>query len=251
MVDPACPYYGRYRLSWANSNPGLNLAATKAQGLTGLSAQCAYYAEDLEEASSEPLLVSVESDPLVALEQYARKVCQANNPPIREDTIMGWLSWYCSRLAMTEDFVLGNAKVLAERFCGYGVGTMQVDHGWEYRDVAGNWVANERFPQGLRWLSDELGRLDLKLGIWIAASCVSEHTLSGAAVRTPGERGTICVHVPEGYEPIKVRPLTPDRVLAVPVEFTQDEVAWDVAFRASGRAGVYNSVAPVDRAKGT
>jgi alpha-galactosidase len=53
---------------------------------------------------------------------------------------------------------------------------MQVDHGWEYRDVVGNWVTNDRFPHGLEWLSDELRRLDLKLGIWIAASCVSEHT---------------------------------------------------------------------------
>lgn len=163
-------------LSWANSNPGLTLTASKAQRLTGLSAQCACYAEDLEEASSEPLLVSVESDPLVALEQYAREVCQANKPPIREDTVMGWLSWYCSRLAMTEDFVLSNAKVISERFRGYGIDTMQVDHGWEYRDVVGNWVTNDRFPHGLDWLSNELKHLDLKLGIWIAASCVSEHT---------------------------------------------------------------------------
>ena len=49
-------------------------------------------------------------------------------------------------------------------------------HGWEYRDVVGHWIANDRFPHGIDWLADELKRLDLQLGVWIAASCVSEHT---------------------------------------------------------------------------
>ena len=163
-------------LSWAGSNPSVQLTATRAHGLTSLSAQCFYYADGLDGAVSEPLLVSIEPDPLAALERYAQEVRVANNPPIRQDTVMGWLSWYCSRLAMTEEFVLGNAKVVAERFRPYGVDTMQVDHGWEYRDVVGHWVANDRFPHGMNWLSDELRNLDLKLGIWIAASCVSEFT---------------------------------------------------------------------------
>lgn len=163
-------------LSWAGANPATQLTATKAQGLTSVSAQCSYHLDTMTQATSEPLLVSIEPEPLVALEQYAREVQLVNNPPIREDTVYGWLSWYCSRLTMTEDFVLGNAKVIAERFRAYGVDTMQVDHGWEYRDVVGHWVANDRFPHGMSWLSTELQRLNLKLGIWIAASCISEHT---------------------------------------------------------------------------
>jgi alpha-galactosidase len=88
---------------------------------------------------------------------------------------MGWLSWYCSRLKMTEQFVLDNAKVIAENFSVYGVDTMQVDHGWEYRDVVGHWVTNERFPHGMKWLGEELQKLGVKLGIWMAVGCVSEY----------------------------------------------------------------------------
>ncbi len=163
-------------LSWSGSNPGVQLTASKAGGVTGVSAECVCHADGLAELTSEPFFVSVEPDPLAALEQYAREVRQANQPPIREGTAMGWLSWYCSRLTMTEEFVLANGRVVAEQFRAYGVDTMQVDHGWEYRDVVGHWIANERFPHGMNWLAEELKRLDLKLGLWIAASCVSEHT---------------------------------------------------------------------------
>ena len=161
-------------LSWAGSNPSVQLAGSKSQGITSVSAQCAYHADRLKQAASEPLLVSVEPDPLAALEQYAQEVRRVNDPPIRQDTVLGWLSWYCSRLTMTEEFVLDNARIIAGRFRAYGVDTMQADHGWEYRDIVGHWVANDRFPHGMKWLGDELSRLDLKLGIWMAASCVSE-----------------------------------------------------------------------------
>ena len=161
-------------LSWASSDPSVQMTGTKAQGLTGVLAQCFYHSDDLDSATTEPLLISFEPDPLVALEQYAGEVGRVNKTPVRKDTVLGWLSWYCSRLTMTEEFVLGNAKVIAERFRPYGVDTMQIDHGWEYRDVVGHWIANERFPHGMKWLGDELKRLDLNLGIWIAASAVSE-----------------------------------------------------------------------------
>lgn len=163
-------------LAWTGSDPIMQFTGTKADGLTAVSAQCSYNADDLVQATSEPLLVSFEPDPLVALEQYAQEVRRFNEPPIRKETVMGWLSWYCSRLTMTEDFVIGNAQVIADRFRSYGIDTMQVDHGWEYRDVVGHWVANERFPHGMKWLVEELKRLDLKMGIWIAASSVSEFT---------------------------------------------------------------------------
>jgi alpha-galactosidase len=52
---------------------------------------------------------------------------------------------------------------------------MQLDHGWERGDVTGDWVPNERFPHGFRWLADELkSRYGLRLGAWIAPTDVAE-----------------------------------------------------------------------------
>ncbi|NUQ65272.1 MAG: alpha-galactosidase [Pirellulales bacterium] len=178
-------------LSWSGSNPALRLAGSKQEGLQEISARCSYFIRDsVSEAAAEPLLIGFEPDPLASLDEYAQEVRLANHPPIRKDTVLGWLSWYCSRLQMTEQFVLDNAKVISDRFRGYGVDTMQVDHGWEYRDIVGHWVANDRFPHGMKWLGQELEKLNVKLGIWMAASRVSEFAPfyaehPGALIRKP------------------------------------------------------------------
>jgi hypothetical protein len=146
----------------------------------------------LPAAAAEPLLVGFEPDPLVALEQYAQEVRLVNKVPLRKDNLLGWLSWYCSRLRMTEQFVLNNAQVIAQRFRDYGIDTMQVDHGWEYRDVVGHWVANQRFPHGMKWLAQELEKFRMKLGIWMAVSQVSEFA------PFYGEHPEAMIHKPDG-----------------------------------------------------
>lgn len=163
-------------LSWVNSNPSLRLIGQKAGGLLEVGAACSYcLGRAPTQMAAEPLLIGFEPDPLLALEQYAKEVWATNKPPIRKDTVLGWLSWYCSRLKMTEQFVIDNAQVVADRFRAYGVDTMQVDHGWEHRDIVGHWVENRRFPHGMKWLGEELQKRGVKLGIWMAAACVSEY----------------------------------------------------------------------------
>jgi hypothetical protein len=180
-------------LSWAGSNPSLLLGGSRSEGLREASAGCSYFTRGmLPAAAAEPLLVGFEPDPLVALEQYAQEVRLVNKVPLRKDNLLGWLSWYCSRLRMTEQFVLNNAQVIAQRFRDYGIDTMQVDHGWEYRDVVGHWVANQRFPHGMKWLAQELEKFRMKLGIWMAVSQVSEFA------PFYGEHPEAMIHKPDG-----------------------------------------------------
>lgn len=122
----------------------------------------------------DPALVSCYANPFEALERYADAVHDLNLPPIPEQTPMGWISWYCYRLTMTEDVVLANADVIARNFAKYGVDLIQLDHGWQDRDICGNWVENEKFPHGLPWLSKRLGEMDFEMGLWAAPSVVSE-----------------------------------------------------------------------------
>ncbi len=122
----------------------------------------------------DPVLVSCYANPFEALERYADAVRDLNQPPIPERTPMGWISWYCYRLTMTEDIVLANADVIARNFAKYGVSLIQLDHGWQDRDICGNWVENEKFPHGLPWLSEQLGGMGFQMGLWTAPSVVSE-----------------------------------------------------------------------------
>lgn len=127
-----------------------------------------------EEHVWDAVLLDCRPSPYEALEEYATAVKALVRPPVPATMPMGWLSWYAYRLTMTEDIVLQNAQVVARRFRKYGVTMIHPDHGWQYQDICGNWVPNERFPHGMRWLSDRLGEMGMTLGLWVAPSTVSE-----------------------------------------------------------------------------
>lgn len=127
-----------------------------------------------EEHSFDPLLLDCRRSPLEALERYADAVKAWVQPPIPDEMPMGWISWYGYRLTMTEENVLANAEVVARHFRKYGLTVIQPDHGWQYRDICGNWVANDKFPHGMRWLAERLGEMGFELGLWAAPSVVSE-----------------------------------------------------------------------------
>ena len=86
----------------------------------------------------------------------------------------GWNSWYCYRLTITEDLVLQNARVIKDKLPGLGLENIQIDHGWQYKDIVGSWVVNDRFPHGLPWLAEQLKQMGFSLGLWTAATQVSE-----------------------------------------------------------------------------
>jgi len=123
---------------------------------------------------SEVLAIGSYGDGREALEAWADTVMAVNDLQPPRFCLSGWNSWYCYRLTITEDLVLANARVIAEKLPGLGLQNMQIDHGWQYRDIVGNWVPNERFPHGLPWLSQQLKQMGFTLGLWTAATQVSE-----------------------------------------------------------------------------
>ena len=54
---------------------------------------------------------------------------------------------------------------------------IQIDHGWQSKDTAGEWIENEEnFPHGIKWLAEKLKAHDLTLGLWISPFVVAENT---------------------------------------------------------------------------
>jgi Melibiase len=94
--------------------------------------------------------------------------------PARTGPVSLWCSWYAHRLAVSEDLILANAAVAAKHFGPLGLDIMQVDHGWQRADITGDWVVNERFPHGLKWLARELReKHGMKLGVWVSPTDVA------------------------------------------------------------------------------
>jgi hypothetical protein len=128
-----------------------------------------------ESLDLDTVYLSAHDSPYVALERYGDAAAAFSETPVRKGANSLWCSWYAHRMAMTEDLVLANAAVAAKHFKPLGMEIMQIDHGWQRGDVTGNWVPNERFPHGLKWLADELkSKYGMKLGVWIAPTDVAE-----------------------------------------------------------------------------
>jgi hypothetical protein len=127
-----------------------------------------------ERLALEPLLLSTGEDPWALLEDYGDTVRARHRPVIPDGPVVSWCTWYPYRLGVTEERVLENARVAAERLRPLGLRIMEVDLGWESGNLPCSFTENERFPHGLKWLADQLGALGFELGAWSAPFSISE-----------------------------------------------------------------------------
>ncbi|MCX7424326.1 MAG: alpha-galactosidase [Planctomycetia bacterium] len=119
--------------------------------------------------------VSARPQSLEVLPRYGDAMAALADQPVRHGANSLWCSWYPIRMGISEEVVFENAAIAAKHFKPLGMDTIQLDHGWQRGDICGDWVGNERFPHGMKWLADELrSRYGLKLGLWIAPTEVAE-----------------------------------------------------------------------------
>ena len=160
------------------ASPDLAATFRVDDGGTALSAASRFMGRVLGAGESVELnrvYLAAGPDAFQTLEAYGEALALCGPHPARTGPTGLWCSWYAHRMGMTEEKVLANAAVAARHFRPLGLEIMQLDHGWQRGDITGDWVTNERFPHGLRWLADELKRRhDLRLGVWIAPTDVAE-----------------------------------------------------------------------------
>jgi hypothetical protein len=165
-------------LTAAHARPDLSALYRHGRGGVRLLAHQPFLGRKLsagETVELDTVYLAADRDPYRALEQYGDAAAASAAQPVHTKPTALWCSWYAHRMALSEDLVLANAAVAARHFKPLGFEIMQLDHGWQRGDITGDWVPNERFPHGLRWLADELqSRHGLKLGLWIAPTDVAE-----------------------------------------------------------------------------
>ena len=95
-------------------------------------------------------------------------------PPVEEDDgprktpIMGWASWNAYHPNISEAEILSQAEKLVEYgLADLGYTFVNIDDGWQYGRVDGVVQINEeRFPNGMKYMSDTLHSMGLKAGIY-------------------------------------------------------------------------------------
>lgn len=122
--------------------------------------------------SSGKVMLLVSDDPWGALEFYADTIAKVHHVKLNP-VINGWCSWFVYYGGVSEDEVLKNAVFVAKELKPYGMEWIQIDDGY-YRGF-GDWEGNNRFPHGMKHAADEIRKLGLKPGLWIAPYAISEN----------------------------------------------------------------------------
>ena len=123
-----------------------------------------------ETAESEAVYLSAGPDPLALLDAYALEVRQrtggATTRPATDAMQLGWSSWSAFFSSISEEMILGQARLMAEHLAPLGYRLVQIDDG--YQVAVGDWRPNDRFPSGFEALTSEIHRMGLKAGLWLA-----------------------------------------------------------------------------------
>src|SRR5438132_985584 len=93
----------------------------------------------------------------------------------------GWCSWYELSGGVTEADMIANLEFCAAHFDRRFFSYVQLDDG--YQRATGDWQANDKFPHGHRWLSDQIHARGFKAGLWVAPFAVAER--SGVPAQHP------------------------------------------------------------------
>ncbi len=91
---------------------------------------------------------------------------------------VGWMTWYAVMFDASSSTVLENAKWMAENLKEYGANCIWVDWEWYHSNKAGTESegvdifnpSKEKYPEGLKYVSDEIKKLGLIPALWIAAT---------------------------------------------------------------------------------
>jgi hypothetical protein len=128
----------------------------------------------VSKAGDHSFTVTAENAKGSAQQQFTLKVGQtiALTPP------MGWNSWNCWALSITQDKVMSSAQALIDKgLADYGYCYINIDDGWEAdkRNADGTIAVNDKFPS-MKSLGDWLHERGLKFGIY---SSPGDYTCGG------------------------------------------------------------------------
>ena len=160
-VRPGSPIHFRFGVS--GERPMTFSSADLPKGLA-LNPHNGALSGSLAKAGSYTFTVKAENAKGVQTQQFTISCGSkiALTPP------MGWNSWNCWGLSVTQDKVVSSAKALIEKgLADYGYCYMNIDDGWEAaeRNADGTIAVNEKFPS-MKQLGDWLHSEGLKFGIY-------------------------------------------------------------------------------------
>ena len=153
-------------------------------GKLGLRLACGGTGESVtvdagDSVAAETFKLALGEDPNLLLQDYGRSLpARRTSHPVPAEA--GWNSWYELWDDVDREAVVANAglarQILAQHMSQEAPPLrIVVDDGWQ--KGWGTWQANEKFPDGLAGLSNELGEDGFTMGVWLAPFLVQKDEL--------------------------------------------------------------------------
>ena len=170
-VRPGSPVI--FRLAFSGEKPMSYAVEGLPEGVV-LDPEKGVLSGSVAQAGDYPLVLVARNDQGEARAEFTLKVGSqiGLTPP------MGWNSWNCWGLSVSQEKVMASAAALINRgLADYGYAYMNIDDAWEAeeRNPDGTIAANEKFPD-MKALGDWLHANGLKFGIY---SSPGDHTCGG------------------------------------------------------------------------
>ncbi|MBN2640849.1 MAG: alpha-galactosidase, partial [Victivallales bacterium] len=128
-----------------------------------------------ETVESEELIIYEGCDGYSMLQQFADIWGQRMNALSWSHVPTGWCSWYYYFSGITEKDMLENLEFLKAHRDEYPVEYIQLDDG--YQVALGDWlICNEKFPNGLKSLAENIRKAGFKPALWLAPFMVEERS---------------------------------------------------------------------------
>ncbi len=111
----------------------------------------------------------------VLAEQYHVPFSPYNRNATFSTPPIGWMTWYAVKFDASEETVLKNARWQAENLKDYGANTVWVDWEWYHEAFPGDRTDGvnslkpdpKKYPNGLKYLADEIRSLGMIPSLWI------------------------------------------------------------------------------------
>jgi alpha-galactosidase len=125
---------------------------------------------------SERLMFAIGPNYHEQLENYGRAIRILHKAHVTTPTPIGWWSWTAYYYGVTQGTVLTNAEWLAQNLEPLGYKYFQVDEGYQY--ARGEYATSDgkAFPRGMSFVGDQVRKLGLTFGVWVAPFQVSERS---------------------------------------------------------------------------
>ena len=158
-VRPGAPFL--YKIAATGQRPVVYAAAGLPPGLK-LDGHTGIITGVLARKGNYPVKLTVKNSTGVA----ARNFTILCGDKIGLTPALGWNSWNCWGLSVSEEKVKQSADAMASRLADHGWTYINIDDGWEdKRDGQGEVLANSKFPD-MKGLTNYVHGLGLKMGIY-------------------------------------------------------------------------------------